>query len=186
MDNTPRYNTAAVPVVSAATAAETRMEEGEDGKYDSSEDEDEIVQLDFGSASAVATSLANEILSNNIVNKTKQHYESNLAFIANSCVVICPEAITTPLLADNDEEVGPPVIKYPIEMDHIKIIFGHMSAERPDKSIKSKSTVTGYISSIKYGYRKNGVALPEIQREWFKTYSEGYKRIVAAKKMRDT
>jgi hypothetical protein len=100
------------------------------------EEEDTIIQSLSSNNNAAASLLADEILANRVVNKTREQYERTLKFLAATCSNICPEAICT----ENAEAI----LKLPMEMDHIKLIFGHMSLDREDKSIKSKSTVTGY------------------------------------------
>jgi hypothetical protein len=44
---------------------------------------------------------------------------------------------------------------------HLEIFFGVMAKERKDKTIKAKTTITSYVSAIKWGYSENGLCFPE-------------------------
>ena len=126
----------------------------------------------LASAAAIATS--QKILENRVIEKTKDKYRKTLNFMARQCLTICPDAV---------DDVGPPVVLHlPMSLENIQILFGVMGAERENKSVKSKSAVTGYISSLKFAYRENDIRTPDDQLAFFKSYSDGYKRIVASKK----
>jgi hypothetical protein len=55
-------------------------------------------------------------------------------------------------------------------LKNIQIFFGVMGSERSDLTVKSKSAVPGYISAIKWGYRKAKIKIPDDQTQFFKSF----------------
>lgn len=134
-----------------------------------------VTDAALASATAIATSLM--ITENRVMEKTRDQYKQTMDFMARQCLTLCPDAIQ-----EGTEDA--PVIQLPMSLNNIKIFFGIMGAEREDATIKSKSTVTGYISALKHAYRSKSIPIPDDQTAFFKNFSDGYKRVVADKKQK--
>ena len=187
-DNNRRYNTRrgdALLTSSTTTHSAVDDEENNEGSDDDENDEEEEDIDRSNAAAAFATSAAAAILNSDtitegrVIEKTKKRYQQTMDFIARKCISICPDAVEAGVV-----DTAAVVVKLPISFVNLKIFFGAMGTERSDLTVKSKSSVTGYISAIKYAYRSKGIPIPEEQMSYFKSYTDGYKRVVADKKQK--
>ena len=159
----------------------TSMANNESGEDDDDTEEDDVEEDNSRNtatslaANAVAIAKSNSIVEGSIVDKTKKKYAQTLDYITRQCASICPDAV-------EDKGDGELTLAIPMSLLNIQIFFGVMGSERSDLTVKSKSAVPGYISAIKWGYRKAKIKIPDDQLQFFKSFTDGYKRVVATKK----
>jgi len=114
------------------------------------------------------------IVAQKVVDKTKAQYATTLQYIARYCA----ESQDYKSAVDQNGD-----LILPMTMANLRGFMGDMGAEREDKTVKSISTVTGYCTVIKY-YTRKKAPLSQEQVTFFKDYHEGYKRVVAQKKLK--
>lgn len=113
------------------------------------------------------------IVAQKVVDKTKAQYATTLQYITHYCAQHYPSAV------DKDG-----VLILPMTMENLRNFLGDMGSERDDKTVKAISTVTGYCTVIKFYTKLKVLQLPPEQVSFFKDYHEGYKRLVAQKKLK--
>ncbi len=78
-----------------------------------------------------------------IETETRASYERTLKFIANTFTLMsCNEAV--------DQETK--MIKLPLAKHYWTRFLGEVSKEKPDKSVRAVTTITGYINAIKHAH----------------------------------
>lgn len=70
----------------------------------------------------------------------------------------------------------------PLQTEFLEVCLGTLAAPQDHGSVKSKSALNGYMSAIKFTIREAGLPISEDQARLFKSFQDGYKRVVAQKK----
>ena len=92
-----------------------------------------------------------------MIDVTKKQYATSFKFIEKHCQEHYPDSV--------DENRN---LILPMNIKHLKGFLGDMGVERADKTIKAKSTVTGYCSVIKFYYRQNQIKIDDEHVAFFK------------------
>ena len=114
---------------------------------------------------------SNAIVGQRVVSATQAQYATTFKFITKYCAENYPDSV---------DASGKLIL--PMTQDNLESFLGDMATDRGDGSVKATSTVTGYCTVIKYFYKQAKVRIDGDQADYFKSFHEGYKRVVAKKK----
>jgi len=141
--------------------------EGENEVIETADEEtmDEEVEHD---SSGIAN--ADKIREGRVVEQTRKSYQRVFRYITNYFKEKAPIAV-----------IGDELI-LPIADQHLKMFLGDMGADRSDGTVKAKSTMTMYVSVIKFYYRENGIRMSDHMQTYCEDFMQGYRRGIARKK----
>lgn len=122
-----------------------------------------------------ARNMATATTKGRVEKSTEENYLSTANYIARQCSTLVPLAVT--LKEDNKY-----CLNVPVTLSSMEIFFGFIGRDFEDGSVRSKKTIDGYMSSIKYLHRLQGIPVPEDVKRFFDDFAEGYKRKIAKKK----
>lgn len=135
---------------------------------------DETVQHENNPQESAHLVRSDEILNGRVVHKTRAHYKSTMNYIIEYCSNNIKSAVTV--------RNGTALFIYPMSFENMKVFFAMMSLERPNKTVKSKSTLQGYVSTLKFFYQENKAEMSAECETYLSHFMSGYKRTVKAKK----
>lgn len=70
-------------------------------------------------------------------------------------------------------------LKLPIKQQHLELFLSEMARPFEDKTCRTLSTITGYISSITFFCGEEGVELSKETYNWLSKFIDGYKTVIA-------
>jgi len=105
-----------------------------------------------------------------VVKKSKDAHMRSVSFITKHFMENIPNST-------EDDKLILPVTK-----QNLELFFKAMSKPKANGTVKSKSTMTGYISAIKWYYSEHNLEMSKECEIYLTKFSAGYKRLVAQKR----
>jgi len=132
----------------------------------------QVNTTEASSSNTTVSTRADSIVKKRIVAKTRAGYNSTFLMIEKLCKERVP---------DSTDEQGKLVLPMPkqVWVDFLGIVL----EEKADKSVKTDSTIQGYISAIKNEHKERH--LPHVTKEideYISEFMQGYKRLVQEKR----
>lgn len=157
---------------SARTPKRVRVEEflQADGEESEEEEADDIEAI--AESYSEARQATQDIVGRRITPQTRAGYTRTMKFIAR---FFEQRQILSALKSDG-------TLKVPVKQNNLELFLSEMSKPFEDSTVRTLSTITGYISSIKFFCAEEDVELSKESYNWISKFIDGYKRVIAGLK----
>lgn len=140
----------------------------QEARAEADEEEDDMEAI--SESYMQARQATSDIVGRRVTAETRAGYTRTLNFI---CRFFKEKGIANAIQADGN------TLKLPMKQQHLEIFLSEMTRPFPNQSVRTLSTITGYISSIKFFCGEENVELSKDCYNWIAKFIEGYKRVIA-------